>query len=75
MATLNVNGEPVDQLTVSGTLSAWQETALFTLGTDPARGGSRWSGWVYRLALYARALTAAEIRQNHAARPDADAAE
>ncbi|MBL8329698.1 MAG: hypothetical protein JNJ71_12665 [Rubrivivax sp.] len=74
-ATLYINAEPVDQRAAGDSLSPWQQTAVFTLGSDTARSGSRWSGELCRLALYGRALTPAEIRQNHAARPKAEAPE
>jgi hypothetical protein len=57
-----VNGTQVATGTLGGNLSAW---ASYKLGLGNEIGGGRpWLGTVHLVAVYSRALTAAEVHQN-----------
>ena len=62
MARAYVNGVEQNHAQISGELSTWEEHHMFTLGGD---GSARvWSGQFFLVAIYDRALDAAEVKQN-----------
>ena len=65
---LYVNGVKVDEQAEAGALTGWANVPLFVgSGSSNDRG---WRGSIHLLAVYSRALTAAEIGVNHAAGAD-----
>ena len=64
--TLYVNGAPVGTNIVSGDFSNWDSGYGLALA-DEFSTGRAWLGDYYLVAIYNRALTAAEVGQNFAA--------
>ncbi|MBN2476383.1 MAG: DUF4038 domain-containing protein [Pirellulales bacterium] len=64
-ATLYVNGAVVKTGTVGGDLSNWDDGFRLALGNELTEDRP-WLGEVYRVALYARALTSSEIAKTPA---------
>lgn len=61
-ATLYLDGHEVGQKTVGGTLANWDEGFSLAVGNE-VTGDRPWLGKVHGLAIYARALSGEEIRQ------------
>jgi hypothetical protein len=67
LTVLYVNGEEVGRRRVSGEFSAWDSSFPLALGNEIAAddGHDRaWQGEFHLVALYSRALSAAEVTQN-----------
>ena len=65
-----VNGAQVAQAKASGTLDNWNSSyPLILAGEQPS--GRGWRGAYHLVAIYDRALSAAEVAQNYAAGPEA----
>ena len=65
-----VNGTQVAQAKASGTLDNWNPSyPLILAGEQPS--GRGWRGTYHLVAIYDRALSAAEVAQNYAAGPEA----
>ena len=64
--TLYVNGAPAATNVVGGDLSTWGSYGL-ALADEFVEGGRSWLGEYYLVAVYDRALSAAEVGQNFAA--------
>ncbi len=62
-AVLFLNGRPTAKKTISGSLSGWDASYRLALG-DEASGGRVWSGSFRRVAIYARALAQAEVKEH-----------
>ncbi|QEF96258.1 Planctomycete cytochrome C [Stieleria maiorica] len=73
-ATLSVDGKPVAQKTVKGKLRNWNDRYRLVLGNE-ATGDRPWLGELHLVAIYGRALSQQEIRQNFAAGSQVRAAE
>src|SRR5215217_4002312 len=68
LARLYVNGVEVSHANQLGDLSRWAQTYPLALANEP--GGDRpWLGTCHLVALYNRALSPAEVRQNFGAGP------
>ncbi|MBC8163008.1 MAG: LamG domain-containing protein, partial [Roseiflexaceae bacterium] len=67
---LYVNGVQVTQAQASGTLDNWNASYPLILAGELTRGRG-WRGSYHLVALYDRALSAAEVGQNYAAGPEA----
>lgn len=65
-----VNGASVAQAKTSGTLDNWNASYPLILA-DEQSGGRGWRGTYHLIAIYDRALSAAEVQQNYAAGPEA----
>ena len=65
-----VNGAQVAQAQASGTFDNWNTTYPLILAGELPSGRS-WRGTYHLVALYDRALNAAEVEQNYAAGPEA----
>lgn len=65
---LYLNGVEHDREALSGTLAAWEATAVLYVGNEAALNRA-WHGTLRLLAVYDRALAPAEIQQNFAAGP------
>jgi hypothetical protein len=65
---LYINGVERDSEALSGTLAAWDPTAVFYVGNE-ATLDRAWQGTLRLLAVYDRALSSADIHQNFAAGP------
>ncbi len=72
-ASLYVNGKKQTQRKVAGNLGNWDASFRLALG-DEFSGDRQWYGTYHLVALYDRALTEEQIRQNHQAGPNANAA-
>jgi Concanavalin A-like lectin/glucanases superfamily/K319L-like, PKD domain len=62
-----IDGSPAAERMVKGTFINWDPNYTLALGNSPGRDGRpdrAWSGEYHLVALYARALTPAEIQQN-----------
>lgn len=70
VARIYVNGVQVAQAQTSGTLDNWNTSYRLILAGD-LPSGRGWRGTYHLLALYDRALSAAEVQQNYAAGPEA----
>ena len=66
-ATIWINGEPAGTTTVSGDFSGWSNDFPLVLANE-ASGDRPWLGSLHLVALYSRALSAADIATNFAAR-------
>jgi glucose/arabinose dehydrogenase len=67
-ARLYVNGVQVGQVATTGTFSPWSAAMPLTIGGDP-NGANTFRGTVNLVAVYSRALTAAEVITNRDAGP------
>ena len=65
---LYLNGVEHDREALSGTLAAWEATAVLYVGNEAAMNRA-WHGTLRLLAVYDRALAPAEIQQNFTAGP------
>jgi hypothetical protein len=65
-ATLYVDGQVVATTATTGDLSTWQSQFQFALGNE-INGDRAWLGSLHLIAVYDRALDAAEITQNRQA--------
>jgi hypothetical protein len=63
VATLFVDGVDVARATGGGALSAWNDAYRLTIGNE-VTGDRPWLGEVHLVAVYARALTPDEVKQN-----------
>lgn len=63
VATLTVNGQESATKTLGGGFSTWDNGFQLALA-DEASGGRPWLGTLHLVAIYRRALSADEIRQN-----------
>ncbi len=66
-ATIFVDGKQVTQKSVGGNLGNWDATYRLALANELSKDRP-WLGELHLVALYDRALTAAEVQQNFAAR-------
>jgi hypothetical protein len=67
-ARLYINGEVAANRTISGRFSNWDETFCLALGNELDSGHREdrgWPGEYHLIAVYDRALSQAEIRQNY----------
>lgn len=67
LMVLYVNGDEAGRRTVSGDFSAWDSSFPLTLGNEVAANDGHdraWQGEFHLVALYSRALSAAEVVQN-----------
>ncbi len=64
-ATLYINGQIATSDTVAGDFSTWNDSYQLLLG-DEVTGNRSWSGELHLVAIYDRALTAADVLQNFA---------
>lgn len=64
-----VDGTLVADDAMAGPLDNWDANYALALGADPSSLNNAWSGELLTLAIYARALDAAEVRRNLAAGP------
>ncbi len=70
-ARLYLNGEPVAERRVEGDLGPWKNPMRLSIGNE-LTGNRPWRGTIQRVALYARALSLAEVREQFAAGPDGE---
>ena len=70
-ATVYIDGVVEGQASVGGSLSNWDATMPLLLGNE-ASGGRPWLGEYKLVAVYARALSAAEVAQNLSAGSEGD---
>jgi len=63
LATLYVDGVDVARTTGGGALSNWNESYRLAVGNE-LTGDRTWLGEVHLVAVYSRALTADEVKQN-----------
>jgi hypothetical protein len=68
-AILYVDGEAVASDVLGGTFATWHTGYRFTLGNEYS-GGYPWFGEFRLVAIYAQALTPAEVIQNYLAGPE-----
>lgn len=68
-AVIYINGEEVRRGMVSGDLSNWNRTYKLILANESAGGDRPWLGEFHLVALYDRALAAAEVAHNYQIRP------
>ncbi len=69
--TMYINGAPVANGSVGGTMANWANYAL-TLANEPSNDRA-WLGQMHLVAIYNRALTPAEVTQNFDAGKDGNA--
>ncbi len=67
---LFVDGTLVASGTSVGALSSWDSSMRLALGDVPGSPGRPWLGELHLVATYGRALSSAEVAQNHAAGAD-----
>jgi hypothetical protein len=65
-AAVYVNGRQSGKETVRGDFSNWDDRFLFAVGNELSKD-RLWQGTLHLAAIYDRALSAEEVRQNHAA--------
>ena len=68
MQRLYLDGALVDEAVVEGSLANWDPSMPLAIGAE-ADGSRAWLGELHLVAIYDRALTHAEICQNHASGP------
>lgn len=67
-AVIYTNGEPTEQKKVPGQLQNWDRGFQLALG-DELSGGRPWRGELHLVAIYSKALSAEQVRQNFEAGP------
>lgn len=67
-ARLYVNGEVVGEARIAGRIDNWNETYRLVLGNEFSADRG-WLGEYHLVALFSRALSAEQVRQNHEAGP------
>jgi hypothetical protein len=65
-ATVYVNGQEAGRETIKGNFSNWDDRFHFALGNEFSKD-RLWQGTLHLAAVYDRALSAGDVRQNHAA--------
>ena len=63
-AVFYINGSPTSTMTISGDLSNWDSGYFFALANE-LTGSQKWLGEYYLVAVYARALSSADVLQNY----------